>query len=366
MTQFKIPECWAVQRTGTTAVTSQAVLFHVGLRTGRIAMRGTVPPLLALILLLLVTPLAPNAQPPPIPVIGFLNTQSPGPFAHLLAGFHKGLSETGYVEGRNVSIEYRWAENQYDRLPALAADLVRHHVAVIAATGGSVSVLAAKAATSTIPIVFLMGDLDPVQAGLVTSLNRPGGHITGVTPFLSVLGPKQVELLHELVPNATVIGMLVNPTFPDAKNQAQNAQEAARAVGRRIFVLNASDERDLEKAFATFAHRRIGALLIGNDAFFNSHRAQLVALAARHAIPTIYSFREFVEAGGLMSYAPSLVDAYRQAGLYTGRILKGVKPADLPVLQPTTFEFVINTKTAKALGLTIPQTLLLRADQLIE
>src|SRR5215831_3364450 len=331
MTQFKIPERWAVQRTGTTAVTSQAVLFHVGLRTGRIAMRGTVPPLLALILLLLVTPLAPNAQPPPIPVI-----------------------------------EYRWAENQYDRLPALAADLVRHHVAVIAATGGSVSVLAAKAATSTIPIVFLMGDLDPVQAGLVTSLNRPGGHITGVTPFLSVLGPKQVELLHELVPNATVIGMLVNPTFPDAKNQAQNAQEAARAVGRRIFVLNASDERDLEKAFATFVHRRIGALLIGNDAFFNSHRAQLVALAARHAIPTIYSFREFVEAGGLMSYAPSLVDAYRQAGLYTGRILKGVKPADLPVLQPTTFEFVINTKTAKALGLTIPQTLLLRADQLIE
>ena len=258
-------------------------------------------------LALTAAPFAARAQQPATPVIGFLNPQSPGRFAHLVAGFRQGLSDAGYVEGQNVAIEYRWAENQCERLPALAADLVDRHVAVIVATAGAP--LAAQAATATIPIVFVMGESDPVKAGLVTRLNRPGGHITGVTPITSVLGPKRLELLHEMVPTAAVIGLLVTPQFPDAETQAREAQDAAHALGLQLQVLHASSEGDLETAFATFRQQQIGALLVGNDACFLSQRTHLAALAARPAIPAIYSFREYAVAGGLMSYAPSLVEA---------------------------------------------------------
>jgi len=310
-------------------------------------------------------PLVARAQQP-MPVIGFLNTQSPDVFSYLVTGFRKGLRETGHVEGGNLSIEYRWAENQYDRLPALAADLVRRQVSVIAATGGSVSALAAKAATGTIPIVFLAGDLDAVQAGLVASIKRPGGNVTGVIPLISVSGQKRLELLHEMVPKAAVIGMLVNPDFPDADMQSRDLREAALNLGLQHHILSASSEPQFDTAFAMFRARQIDALLIGNDAFFNSRRSQLVALAARYGIPAIYPLREFAEAGGLMSYGPSLVDAYRQAGIYTGRILKGDRPADLPVMQSSRFELVINLKTASALGLDIPLKLHAFADAVIE
>jgi putative ABC transport system substrate-binding protein len=300
-----------------------------------------------------------------MPVVGFLSTGSPDTFADLVVGFRKGLKEAGYVSGQNVTIEYRWGEGYYDRMPALAAELVRRQVAVIAATGGTVSALAAKAATTTIPIVFNMGD-DPVKLGIVASFNRPGANITGVTPLSPALEPKRVELLRELVPQAAIIAVLLNPASPDADVQRRNVEAAASTIGRHFHIFNASSERDIEAAFNALVQLRAGGLLVGNDPFFNSQRGQLAALATRHAIPAIYSFREYAAAGGLMSYGTSLTDVYRQVGVYAGQILKGAKPADLPVLQPTKFELVINLRTAKALGLQIPDRLLARADEVIE
>ena len=305
------------------------------------------------------------AQQPPMPVVGFLHTASADPSQHLVTGFRQGLNEVGYVEGRNVAIEYRWAESHLDRLPAMIADLLRRQVAVIAATGGAPSGQAAKAATATVPIVFISGS-DPVKLGLVPSLNRPGGNITGVSSFTYVLNAKRLELLRELIPNATVIGLLVNPNEPDTDLQLREMQEAARAVGQQIIVVKAGADSDFNGAFATLVEQRAGALVVGGGAFLNSRRSQLAALAARHLIPAAYSSREFVIAGGLISYGASLTDGYRQVGVYTGRILKGAKPADLPVMQPSKFEIFINLKTAKALGLTVPLFLQQRADEVIE
>jgi putative tryptophan/tyrosine transport system substrate-binding protein len=308
-------------------------------------------------------PLAASAQQPPIPVIGFLNSlSSDWPY---LAAFREGLKEIGYVEGQNVAIEYRWAEGHYDRLPGLAADLVRRQVALIAATGGDPSALAAKSATTTIPIVFNVAE-DPVKAGLVTSLNRPGGNMTGVSMLTAAMDEKRLELLHELVPRAAVIVVLVNPNFSEAGTESRIVDAAARVLNRQIQILNASNDRDIDVAFAALAQQHVGALLVASDPFFFTRREQLVALAARHAIPTIYFVREFVVAGGLMSYGANFATLYRQLGVYAGRIIRGEKPADLPVVQPTKFEFVINLKTAKSLGLAIPPSLLALADEVIE
>jgi putative ABC transport system substrate-binding protein len=308
-------------------------------------------------------PLVVRAQQKAMPVIGFLSIASPGAYAPFMAAFHQGLSEAGYVLGQNVAIEYRWAEGNYDRLPALAADLVGRKVDLIATSGGPPA-LAAKGATSTIPIVFNVGD--PVDLGLVASLARPGGNLTGVSIITGEMMPKRLELLSELVPLAKVIALLVNPNSPAVERTIRDMQEAARVKEVQLPVLKARTEGEIDAAFAALVQGKAGALVVATDPFFNSRREQLVALASRHAVPAIYYWREFPATGGLISYGPSLTASYRLLGTYAGKILKGAKPADLPVQQPTKFELVVNLKTAQALGITIPPSILARADEVIE
>ena len=309
-------------------------------------------------------PVAARAQQAAMPEIGFLGSDLRDRRASRLRAFQQGLSETGYLEGRNVAIEYRWAEGQTDRLPAMAADLARRQVAVIASLGGIPSAMAAKAATQTIPVVFVVGG-DPVELGLVASVNRPGSNLTGAITLNVELGPKRLELLHELVPMATVMALLVNPTNPNAEIQTRDTQAAARALGRQLHVLNAKTEHDFDAVFATLVQLR-GALVVGAGAPFIGRSEQLAALAVRHAVPAIFQGGDFAESGGLMSYGGSIADAHRLAGVYTGRILKGEKPTDLPVQQITKVELIINLKTAKGLGLTVPFSLIGRANEVIE
>src|SRR6516164_4845260 len=309
-------------------------------------------------------PLAVHAQQPAMPVIGFLGSRSAIDSALQTAAFHQALSEAGYVEGKNFAIEYHWAEGQYDRLRGMAVHLAGRQISVIVATGGPAA-HEARAATTSIPIVFVIGE-DPVEFGLVATLNKPGGNVTGVTTFNAVLGSKRVELLHELVPNAATIALLVNPKYPSADSEISETQSAVHSVGCNLIVLNASTEGEIDAAFVELARQRPGGLIVTGDPFFVSRREKLVTSAAQHAVPAIYVQREFAVAGGLIGYGTNITDAYREAGIYTGRILKGAKPGDLPVVRPTKFDFVINLKTAKALGLDIPPTLLALASEVIE
>ena len=310
-------------------------------------------------------PLAARAQRPALPVIGLLGSSSADDSIHVMVALRAGLNESGFIEGQNVAVEYRWAHDNYDRLPALAAELVNRQVAVIVTTGAEPSALVAKAATTKIPIVFVI-DGDPVSIGLVDSLNRPGGNVTGMSLIASALEAKRLELLRELVPRSTLIAVLVNPDYPDTDFQVGGLEAAASDSGQKIYVLNARNEGDLDTAFTTIVQQRAGALLVAADPLFNRLHQQIVALAARYKVPAIYESREFVAAGGVISYGASIAGAYRGAGVYAGKILKGAKPADLPVQQPTTFELVINLKAAKAIGLEIAPTLLARADEVIE
>jgi putative tryptophan/tyrosine transport system substrate-binding protein len=310
-------------------------------------------------------PMMASAQQPAMPVIGFLSIASPASFAHLVASFRRGLEEVGFVDGRNVAVEYRWAEGQYDRLPALAADLVRRKVDVIVTSGGDNPSVVARAATTTIPIVFNIGS-DPVEAGLVASLARPGGNATGVNIFTVELSEKRFGLLNDAIPAAASIGVLVNPNFTPALANARQAEDAANRVGKKVFIFNAASESEIYAAFTRMSQQQIGALLVAADPFFNSRREQIVALAERHKMPAIYEWREFAQSGGLMSYGTDLAEAYRLQGVYAGRILKGDRPADLPVVQLSKFQLVINLKTARSLHLVIPPGILAIADEVIE
>jgi putative ABC transport system substrate-binding protein len=310
-------------------------------------------------------PIGVRAQQQVVPLIGFLNTQSAGSFSHLVAGFQQGLREAGFLEGQNIQIEYRWAEGRYERLPALANDLVHRGIAVLVATGGEPAALAAKGSTQAIPIVFIIGG-DPIRMGLVTSMNRPGGNVTGLTLLSTEIEGKRLGLLQELLPKASLIAVLINPDFPSAENRQRDVLEAASRVGLKTIVVSARSESQFEPAFTTAVEQRANALMVFGDPFFNSRRDQLVALAADYKIPAIYETRDYALAGGLMSYGVNIVELYREAAHYTAQILRGAKPNDLPIMQPTKFQTVINLKTAQALGLTIPPTLLATADEVIE
>jgi putative ABC transport system substrate-binding protein len=310
-------------------------------------------------------PLAARAQQPRMPLIGWLSTRAPGEAAYLVAAFRQGLKEAGYVEGQNVAIEFRWGEGQYERLPAYAAELVGRAASVIVATGGDPAAQAAKVATATIPIVFVSGS-DPVNVGLVASLNRPGGNIAGVHMLILGLGAKRLGLLHECMPAVNLVGVLVNPNFADGQTQLRDVEDAARSLGLRLVVEKAGTQFEIDTAFADLARQKTGAIIVIADPFFTVQRAHIAALAARHAMPAVFELREYVAAGGLMSYGPNLAHGYRQGAVYAGKILKGAKPAELPIEQPTKFELVINLKTAKTLGLTIPPGVLAIADEVIE